>query len=72
MYNIHQFNTLAAIGTQQGQDKVQLIQQRLGHPLFQILKCMFPNVFKGISIENLFVMSVKGQNTRDIPIAPNI
>ena len=52
-YNIPQFNVLAMIGPRRGQDNMWLIHQRLGHPLLQILKCMFPNVFKGISIENL-------------------
>ena len=49
-----------------------LTHQRLGHPLFQILKCIFMMFLKGFLLRIYFVMSEKEQNIRDIPIAPNI
>ena len=52
-YNIPQFNALATIGPRRGQENLWLIHQRLGHPSFQILKYMFPDIFQGISIEIL-------------------
>ena len=52
-YDIPQSNALATIGPRRGQENLWLIHQRLGHPLFQILKHMFPDVFQGISIDKL-------------------
>ena len=46
---IHQCSTTA---TDSKKETVWLIHNRLGHPSFEILKCMFPDEFKGFCIKD--------------------
>ena len=49
---VYPSSTIATMDTKHKEDNVWLIQQQLGHPSFQILKHMYPNVFQGFRIEH--------------------
>ena len=67
---IHQCSTTA---TDSKKEKVWLIHNRLGHPSFEILKCMFPDECKGFCIKD-FLCDVceRAKHKRSTYLSQNI
>ena len=45
-------NALVSMATRHKEEHIWLLHQQLGHPSFQVLKLMYPEVFQGIQIEH--------------------
>ena len=53
------------------EEKAWLLHCRLGHPSFQTLRLMLPEILKGTEDNNLCMKFLKEQNTTSTHIVPN-